>query len=72
MKLMPQQRKVLNYIKAEMALGRGFPNMRQISVYMGWKHPSMAANICKRLAAKNWLIPFGKGEYRLPSEAEAA
>lgn len=46
----PSSQKALDFIKSEVAAGRGFPSSEAIRVAMGWAHRTSAQNVVRRLA----------------------
>lgn len=50
--LSPQRAKVLAFLKAEDAAGRGFPSRQQIRDHMGWKNESGVVDVLHALAGR--------------------
>lgn len=58
--------KVLEFVKSEIAAGRGFPDPEVIAGYMGWSHPGSATNALTNLVYDGHLrrITTGNRKYR--------
>ncbi len=57
---------VLNFIRAEVAAGRGIPGGTQIAAHMGWLNANSGRDALMRLAARGYLDiesrrPSGRG-----------
>lgn len=50
--LSPQRAKVLAFLKAENAAGRGFPSRQQIRDHMGWKNDGGVVDVLQALAGR--------------------
>lgn len=50
--LSPQRAKVLAFLRAEEAAGRGFPSRQQIAAHMQWKGTSGVVDVLHALAGR--------------------
>jgi len=57
--LPPQQQRVLDFVRAEIDAGRGFPSNKAIALHMGWKNEASAYGCLARLTRRGAVVVVG-------------